>query len=419
MTQTSHDTDGPRGRGGFRREGVHDLGNLRRSTTDRKIAGVAGGLGRHFDVDPTVVRVALVVLALFGGAGLVLYGVAFLVVPEEGSEHAVIGTSPSTRSAVLIGTAILAAALMLSNAFGGWWWHGGFPWPLALVALVVVVIFVNRGKKMNRTPAPPAGEPPLDQPVGPSPADWSGEDFTVPPPPPPYSYETASAYQPPRRARRGPRLFAPTLALLAVALGTLGLYDAVGGSVVAAAYPALALAVIGGMLVVGAWFGPPGGLLALGLAAAVALMGTTIAGAVRFDSGRHLYATPAVPAAVHDHYFLPAGQLRLDLTEVAPAALDGRSISARTRAGEVVVVLPQNLRAHVVADVSLGDVSIAGRDTGGAGAHVVRDIGTGPATIHLDLGTFVGRVVVRQVPVALPSLPGPASPGAGLTQGAA
>ena len=36
-----------------------------------------------------------------------------------------------------------------------------------------------------------------------------------------------------------------------------------------------------------------------------------------------------------------------------------------------------------------------------------------------DLGTFVGRVVVRQVPVALPSLPGPASPGAGLTQGAA
>jgi hypothetical protein len=299
---------------------------------------------------------------------------------------------------------------VLSNTFGGWWWHGGFPWPLALVALVVAVIFLNRGKRMNRTPVPPAQEP--------AEPEQAGEDFVVPPPPPPY-YPEPTAYPPPRRTRRGPRLFAPTLALLAVALGTLGLYDALGGPVVAAAYPALALAVIGAVLVVGAWFGRPGGLIALGLAAAVALMGTTIAGAVRFDSGRHLYATPAVPAAVHDHYFLPAGQIRLDLTEIPPAALDGRSISVRTRAGEVAVVLPENVRAHVVADVSLGEVTIDGRTTGGPGAHLVRDIGSGPSTVDLDLGTFVGRVVVRQVPVALPSVPGPASQGAGLTQGAA
>jgi len=63
MTQTSPDAE-PHGR--FRREGVHDLGNLRRSVTDRKLGGVAGGLGRHFDCDPTVLRVIFVVLTLFG-----------------------------------------------------------------------------------------------------------------------------------------------------------------------------------------------------------------------------------------------------------------------------------------------------------------------------------------------------------------
>ena len=58
---------------------MRDLGRLRRSRTDRKIAGVAGGLGRHFDIDPTIVRVAFVVLAFFGGAGLLLYGVGWLL----------------------------------------------------------------------------------------------------------------------------------------------------------------------------------------------------------------------------------------------------------------------------------------------------------------------------------------------------
>ncbi len=384
--------------GGFRRDGVHDLGNLRRSVTDRKLAGVAGGLGRHFDVDPTVLRVAFVVLTLFGGAGAVLYAVCYLLVPEEGSERALIGTSPGTRAALLVGAAVLAAAVLVSHSFGHWW----FPWPLAVIAVVVVLIWANRDKKMDRAPAPPAppGEP------------WAEESYVVPPPPPPYS-APPTAYQPPPRTRRGPLLFAPTLALLAIALGVLGLYDALGGSVVAAAYPALAVAVIGGMLVLGAWFGRPGGLIGLGLAAAVALMGTSIAGAP-FDSGRQLSAAPASAAGLHGHYFLPAGRLRLDLTHLDPAALDGRTISARTRAGEIVVVLPTNVRAHVVADAALGEVSIDGRSSGGQ-THVVRDIGTGPDSVRLDLGTFLGRIEVRQVPTAPPSTD---RRGAGLTQGA-
>ena len=62
---------------GARREGSR----LRRSGTDRKIAGVCGGLGEFFNLDPVLFRVAFVVLAFVGGLGILLYMVLWLVVP--------------------------------------------------------------------------------------------------------------------------------------------------------------------------------------------------------------------------------------------------------------------------------------------------------------------------------------------------
>ena len=55
------------------RDEMKDLGRLRRSVTDRHVAGVAGGIARHLDIDAIIVRVALVVGVFFGGAGLLLY----------------------------------------------------------------------------------------------------------------------------------------------------------------------------------------------------------------------------------------------------------------------------------------------------------------------------------------------------------
>ncbi|MFD8087155.1 PspC domain-containing protein [Kitasatospora sp. NPDC059722] len=58
---------------------------LTRAEHHRVVAGVCGGLGRHLDIDPVVFRVVTVVLCLSGGLGLFLYGLAWLVVPTEGS----------------------------------------------------------------------------------------------------------------------------------------------------------------------------------------------------------------------------------------------------------------------------------------------------------------------------------------------
>jgi phage shock protein PspC (stress-responsive transcriptional regulator) len=62
---------------GTRRDGVR----LRLSGTERKIAGVCGGLGEYFELDPVLFRAAFVVLAFAGGLGILLYLALWLVVP--------------------------------------------------------------------------------------------------------------------------------------------------------------------------------------------------------------------------------------------------------------------------------------------------------------------------------------------------
>jgi phage shock protein C len=56
---------------------------LTRSSHDKMIAGVCGGLGQYFGIDSTVVRLIFVLLALAGGPGILAYIILWLVVPED------------------------------------------------------------------------------------------------------------------------------------------------------------------------------------------------------------------------------------------------------------------------------------------------------------------------------------------------
>src|SRR5215471_7574638 len=67
---------------------TESIKRLERSS-DRLLAGVAGGLGRYFDLNPTFFRVGFVVLTLLGGAGVLVYLAAVLVIPEEGKEDSI------------------------------------------------------------------------------------------------------------------------------------------------------------------------------------------------------------------------------------------------------------------------------------------------------------------------------------------
>lgn len=56
---------------------------LTRSTTDRRVAGVCGGLAKYLGVDPTVLRIIFLLSIIFGGLGVWAYLVIWLVAPED------------------------------------------------------------------------------------------------------------------------------------------------------------------------------------------------------------------------------------------------------------------------------------------------------------------------------------------------
>jgi phage shock protein PspC (stress-responsive transcriptional regulator) len=70
---------------------------LRRSTEDRMLAGVAGGLARYLDVDATLVRIAFVVLTVVGGAGVPLYLASWLLIPEDGADQSIAASFLDSR----------------------------------------------------------------------------------------------------------------------------------------------------------------------------------------------------------------------------------------------------------------------------------------------------------------------------------
>ena len=97
---------------------------VERSRADRVIAGVCGGLGDYFDVDPVIFRIAFVVLAFVGGAGLLLYPAAWLLLPEEGHRRSI------------------GESWMQRGRHGHWL-------PIALICWALVWLLVSRGIKLT------------------------------------------------------------------------------------------------------------------------------------------------------------------------------------------------------------------------------------------------------------------------------
>lgn len=56
---------------------------LYKSSTDKKVCGVCGGIANYFNVDPTVIRLIWVIFTLVGGSGLIAYIIAAIIMPDE------------------------------------------------------------------------------------------------------------------------------------------------------------------------------------------------------------------------------------------------------------------------------------------------------------------------------------------------
>jgi phage shock protein PspC (stress-responsive transcriptional regulator) len=285
-----------------------------RSSSDRIIAGVCGGLGRYFGIDPMLVRIGFVALALLGGTGLVVYAAAVLLVPSDGD------TEPSPTSgrdrAIVAGVAIALTIVGFTlGLFGGIGFGGAFV-PVALLALAGLAVFwFASGRRPSGAPA----------------------DVL-------------------RRALLGIGLL---VACAGLAVGSFLATGLGGGVVVAALVIASGAALAGAAFVGGArWLVLPALAIALPLAF-VSAADIDLKGGFGQRTER-----PATVAEVHDSYRIGAGELVVDLRDVRLPAGD-RRMQLGVGTGHVLVLVPNDVCVATKASLGMGAVQIFDRDGGG------------------------------------------------------
>ena len=123
---------------------------LERSSSDRMVAGVSGGLGRYFDLNSAVFRLGFVILTLLGGAGVLVYLAAVLVIPVEGNEQSIAAQVLAERRdrpwpVVGLGLAGVALVLLLSRGE----FAAGAGWIVVLIG-GLTILWVSRRQKKGR-----------------------------------------------------------------------------------------------------------------------------------------------------------------------------------------------------------------------------------------------------------------------------
>ena len=354
-----------------RREGAEGADSKRRtlcrSSTDKVIAGVAGGIGAYFGIDAVIVRIAFIVLTFLGGAGPFLYLIGWLGLPREDSPsvvaNALRGDSPhrlrSLAAVVLIVLGLLITANLSGELFGVFvdvWSIAPYLALILIAAGVALVLWPGPAGRHKpapaRPPAPAASPPPTAHATpAPPPPTAAGPEWSVasPPGPPPPAAGSVS----PAKRRRGRSPFGSlTVAALFVYAGAavmLDRLDAVDMDI--GVFFAIALAITGVGLLASAFAVPARGLIFLGVLLCVPAL--LLAGAdVRWGTGvGEVRVSVTDTEDLADEYRHGVGQLVVDLRHLDPDRTD-HSVELSLGVGEMLVYVPDNI--FTTADLSVG-----------------------------------------------------------------
>lgn len=125
---------------------------LYRSRNNKVIAGVCGGVAEYFEVDPTIVRIAWLLLAFPGGIGLIAYIVCWIVMPEKSSvvtstdfyenEHQTSEDKDKNKKIIGIVLIIIGSVFLFDIFFR--WFDMAVVVPLAIIAIGIFVLYNAR-----------------------------------------------------------------------------------------------------------------------------------------------------------------------------------------------------------------------------------------------------------------------------------
>ncbi|MET0467957.1 MAG: PspC domain-containing protein [Aeromicrobium sp.] len=413
------------------------LDALRRSTDDKLLGGVSGGIARALNIDPVIVRIGFVVLTVAGFAGPILYAACWLLIPAEGSERSVLGeafdlkSDSQLRTVGLIVAGVIALAAVLGDTtwgLGGWFW-----WPLWIlvwlaVPVALAVLLWRLVTRSRQQPAPPQFAPPppyqpapaagtfaasgdpttsltgddeMTTPLRPDASDTheptTDEPTTVlddpgppgtPPGPPP------TPVMPPARPRQrwSPALLLLTLSAIIAALGALGLWSVTQEPLDAAVYPAVALGIVAAGLFVGTRIGHPGALVPLGVLLIPVLAVASVAPNL---SAGEIDLRPTTAAAIAEPIEQGFGRVHVDLTSIQdPQTLSGRTLEIDNGVGETIVVVPEGLDVAVDAELSAGGrIQVFDRVTDGQNPSLERP-SDAPGAYRIVINGTAGEIQV-------------------------
>ncbi len=396
---------------------------LERLRGDRAVAGVASGLARYLGVDVAWIRIGFVVLALFGGSGILLYLIGWLAIPQEGEDDSIAvdraGDIQSAGSWIGIALIVLAGMIVLGNT-------GLIRGELMVAAVLVAVgILLYRGDlggsretervtfESNDAVGTSIQEPVVD----PEPAEaslvveqstgfvedaaWDEPEPSYPVAPPPPDPAFLPRPQPPKESSPLGRF---ALATAFIVVGVMGVGHSAGWlDPTLRHYAAAILIVFGAALLISTLFGRARWLIVIGLIMSPLLISMALL-KVPFEGGfGDMRYEPATAAEVQAEYRLIAGQQIVDLSDLELADGEVVTVEASVVFGRLEVIAPPGVGFDAVAKVDAGEMFLDGRRGSQLGQPDSDNINIertvlyeGSGTIELDAHVGFGELVIFQ-----------------------
>ena len=305
---------------------------LVRTSDGRWLGGVCAGLGRYFDINPLVYRIAFAALALAGGTGLLLYLAAYLVIPDEHADESIAVEKMRTRRDqpwLLLGVGLLGFGALFALSEASFWPGNGNFWFAAVLAGAALVWWrVSSRDRQPSTSTPVEG--------------------------------VTNAPIAPRQPKR-PSLFAPVVGALLAASGIFGLLAVLGVYDVDLEVAfAAGVVMVGAVVAIGAMTQRRvGALVPVGLVL-LAAFGVAAATPVSISAGAgEKTERPLTVVALEPSYELGLGSLDLDLraVELPPGTT---SIDASVGVGELVITVPEGVALEIDAHAGAGEIDVFG-----------------------------------------------------------